>query len=182
MLNTSGQTAAVTVFETGPLAGLAKVAAAPLTTAGSAGGASTDGGIEWFAEDEKLLGTHPKDPYKRVECLASSREVRIELDGVVLARSTGAVFLHETGLRTRYYLPPTSVVSKDVVLQPSATTSFCPYKGQAGYYDVCLAGGGRTVRDGVWYYAFPTLESTAIQGRLSFYNEKFDVFVGGIKE
>ncbi len=40
------------------------------------------------------MGNHPKDPYKRVECLPSSREVRIEVDGVVVARSTNSVFLH----------------------------------------------------------------------------------------
>jgi uncharacterized protein (DUF427 family) len=34
--------------------------------------------------------THPRDPYTRVDILATSRRVRIEVDGVVLAESTGA--------------------------------------------------------------------------------------------
>ncbi|ERS96884.1 uncharacterized protein SPSK_02714 [Sporothrix schenckii 1099-18] len=164
-LQSNSTTATVTIFEAGPLAGLAKVASETL---------------EWYAEDEKLLGSHPKDPYTRIECLPSSRPVRIELGGTVLAESHNSIFLHETNLRTRYYLSPTSV--KDwSVLKPSETTSFCPYKGQARYYHVVLPDG-REVKDGVWYYPFPTLESALIQSRLSFYNEKFDVFVDGVKE
>jgi uncharacterized protein (DUF427 family) len=83
----------------------------------------------WFLEDEKLLGTHPKDPYKRVECLNSSREIRVEVEGVVLAKSTQNVFLYETMLRPRYYLSATSINWE--VLTESETTSYCPYKGMA---------------------------------------------------
>jgi uncharacterized protein (DUF427 family) len=90
---------------------------------------SDEGSDGWFVEDEKLLGTHPKDPYKRVECIPSSREVRIEVDGVVLAKSSQNIFLFETMLRPRYYLATTSVDWK--FLSESKTTSYCPYKGMA---------------------------------------------------
>src|SRR5205823_4735900 len=40
----------------------------------------------WFEEDEEVY-THPRDPHVRVDILASSRRVRIELDGVTLADS-----------------------------------------------------------------------------------------------
>ena len=43
----------------------------------------------WFEEDEEVY-THPRDPYTRVDILATSRRVRAELDGVVLADSTNA--------------------------------------------------------------------------------------------
>ena len=161
-LDVKGQTAEAIFFKSGPLAGLARLE-----------------GVEWFAEDEKLIGSHPKDPYVRIECLASSRTVRVELNGTVLAESTNNVFLHETNLRTRHYLSPTAVDYG--LLRPSTTTTFCPYKGKASYYDVVLADGTE-VKDGVWYYPFPTHESAAVQGRLSFYNEKFEVFIDGVKE
>ena len=86
----------------------------------------------WFVEDEKLLGPHPKDPYKRVETITSSREIRIEVDGHVIAKSTQNVFLYETLLRTRYYLSSTGVEWE--FLTESSTTSYCPYKGMAKYY------------------------------------------------
>lgn len=85
----------------------------------------------WFVEDEKLLGPHPKDPYKRVECIPSSREIRIEADGKVVARSSQNVFLYETLLRTRYYLSAVGV--EWGFFRESETTSFCPYKGMAKY-------------------------------------------------
>lgn len=107
--------------------------------------------------------------------------MRIEVRGVVIARCTNNVFLHETGLRVRYYLLPTAVLDWSVLV-PSATTSFCPYKGQAQYYDLAAGGGKDGIEDVVWYYEYPTAESQAIQGRLCFYNEKVDVFIDGTKE
>ncbi|CZS90410.1 uncharacterized protein RAG0_01504 [Rhynchosporium agropyri] len=132
----------------------------------------------WFVEDEKLLGPHPKDPYKRIETIPSSREIRIESNGQVLAKSTQNVFLFETMLRTRFYLDPTAV--EWCCLRQSETVSFCPYKGMANYYHI--DSGGKTIEDAVWYYKYPTAESALVTGRLCFYNEKFDVFIDGVKE
>jgi len=132
----------------------------------------------WFVEDEKLLGPHPKDPYKRVECIPSSREVRIEIGGRVVAKSSQNVFLYETMLRTRYYLSAVGV--KYGYLRPSETESYCPYKGMANYYHLVV--GGKEIKDAVWYYKYPTAESALVAGRLCFYNEKVDVFVDGVKE
>ncbi|KAE9375685.1 DUF427-domain-containing protein [Stipitochalara longipes BDJ] len=132
----------------------------------------------WFVEDEKLLGPHPKDPYKRVECIPSSREIRIEVDGTVLARSTQNIFLFETMLRPRYYLATTSVNWE--FLTESETTTYCPYKGMANYHNVKVKG--KEIKDAVWYYRYPTAESALIAGRLCFYNEKVDVFVDGVRQ
>jgi len=41
---------------------------------------------EWLEEDEPVY-THPSDPYTRVDILASSRHVRVEVDGVAVADS-----------------------------------------------------------------------------------------------
>ena len=40
----------------------------------------------WFEEDEEVF-VHPRNPYTRVDALRSTRTVRVELDGVVLAES-----------------------------------------------------------------------------------------------
>ncbi|TVY34959.1 hypothetical protein LSUB1_G006592 [Lachnellula subtilissima] len=132
----------------------------------------------WFVEDEKQLGPHPKDPYKRVECIPSSREVRIEVAGTVVARSSQNVFLYETMLRTRYYVSAVGV--EYGYLRPSETESYCPYKGMANYYNLVV--DGKEIKDAVWYYKYPTAESALVAGRLCFYNEKVDVFVDGVKE
>ena len=62
----------------------------------------------WFEEDVEIY-VHPKDPYKRVDILASSREVRVEMGGREVARSRGGCWLFETGLPVRYYLEKTAV-------------------------------------------------------------------------
>src|SRR5207248_11041170 len=58
----------------------------------------------WFEEDEEVF-VHPRDPYTRVDILHSSRRVRIEVDGVILAESDHPTLLFETGLPRRTYLP-----------------------------------------------------------------------------
>jgi len=55
----------------------------------------------WFEEDEQVF-VHPRNPYTRVDAIRSTRTVRIELDGVVLAESFSPVMVFETGLPTRY--------------------------------------------------------------------------------
>jgi uncharacterized protein (DUF427 family) len=86
----------------------------------------------WYEEDEPLVG-HPRDPYHRVDVRRSSRHVRIELDGRVLAESSSPSLVFETNLPTRYYLPREDV---RVELRPSELRTHCPYKGEASYWSV----------------------------------------------
>lgn len=46
----------------------------------------------WFEEDTPIY-CHPKDPYKRIDILSSTRNVRIALEGVTLAESTSPLLL-----------------------------------------------------------------------------------------
>ena len=63
---------------------------------------------EWFEEDERNVG-HPRDPFHRIEIVHSSRSVRVERDGELLAASTRPYLLLEAPLPVRYYLPPEDV-------------------------------------------------------------------------
>jgi uncharacterized protein (DUF427 family) len=56
----------------------------------------------WYEEDEQNVA-HPRDPFHRIDVLPSSRQVRLELDGQLLAVSSRPVLLFETMLPTRYY-------------------------------------------------------------------------------
>ena len=60
----------------------------------------------WFEEDEQVF-THPRDPYTRVDILASSRHLRAEVDGVRIADTHKPTLLFETGLPVRFYVPRT---------------------------------------------------------------------------
>jgi len=130
----------------------------------------------WYEEDAQVL-YHPKDPYHRVDIIPSSRTVRVELDGVVLAECTsGVMSLWETNLPARWYIPRTSVVDWSVFSE-SPTHTGCPYKGQASYFSATV--NDKEYKDVVWWYPQPTLESVTIAGMLCFYPDKVDVYVDG---
>jgi hypothetical protein len=57
--------------------------------------------LTWFEEEEPLLA-HARDPHKRVDLVASSRAVRVEVDGVLLADSRRPLLLFETALPARH--------------------------------------------------------------------------------
>jgi uncharacterized protein (DUF427 family) len=126
----------------------------------------------WFEEDEEVF-THARDPYRRIDALRSSRHVRVELDGVVLADSRRPTVLFETGLRPRYYLPKVDV--RTDLLEPTDTVTSCPYKGQARYWSARV--GERVERDVAWSYPTPLPESAPVAGLVCFYDERLDVLV-----
>ena len=129
----------------------------------------------WFEEDVEVF-VHPRSPEVRVDALASSRHVRVLIDGEVVADSTRPIVLFETGLPTRYYLPKTDV--RLDLLSPTETSSACPYKGWANYWSVKV---NESVHDDIiWGYRTPLPESEAIAGLLCFYNEKVDLEIDGV--
>jgi uncharacterized protein (DUF427 family) len=129
----------------------------------------------WFEEDEQVF-VHPRNPYVRVDALRSTRRVRIELDGVVLAESASPVMVFETGLPTRFYIGRTEVCFDHLI--GTSTVSACPYKGvTSGYWSIQI--GDQVHADLAWSYEFPTRQLLPIAGLISFYNEKVDIFLDG---
>lgn len=129
----------------------------------------------WYEEDEQIF-VHPRNPYTRVDAIRSSRSVRVELEGVVLAESSSPVMVFETGLPTRYYVPRTHVRFEHLL--PTDTVSECPYKGTtSAYWSVQV--NGATHADLAWSYDFPTRQLLPITGMVAFYNEKVDHVVDG---
>jgi uncharacterized protein (DUF427 family) len=123
----------------------------------------------FLEEDEKLVG-HVRSPFHRIDTRATTRRVRVIVGGETIADSRRAVLLFETGIRPRVYIPRQDVALER--LAPSATRSFCPYKGEASYWSV--TAGGRRFDDVVWCYAAPFPEAMAVQGLLAFWDEKID--------
>jgi len=128
----------------------------------------------WFEEDEEVY-VHARDPYSRVDILPSSRSVRVELDGVVLAESTHTNVLFETGLPPRWYIPKVDV--RFDLLEPTASVTRCPYKGTAEYWSADV--NGRRVEDIAWSYRTPLPESERVAGLVCFYSERTDLFIEG---
>jgi len=127
----------------------------------------------WYEEDE-LNVAHPRDPFHRIDVLPSSRQVRMELDGQVLAQSSRPALLFETMLPARYYLPRDDIRAE---LIPSDTRTYCAYKGQAAYWSA--RAGGRVVPDIAWTYEQPRHDAAEVRGFIAFFNERLDVIVDG---
>jgi uncharacterized protein (DUF427 family) len=126
----------------------------------------------WYEEDEEIF-RHARNPYKRVDAIRSSRRVEVIIGGSRVADTRHAVFLFETGLPTRYYIPREDV--RPDILGPSERRSQCPYKGVAAYHSVAVNGDPRG--DLVWYYPDPIDECRKITGLLAFFNEKVDAIL-----
>jgi uncharacterized protein (DUF427 family) len=131
----------------------------------------------WFEEDEEAF-VHPRNPYTRVQVLPSSRHVVIEINGVTVGESHRPVFLYETKLPRRTYLPKLDV--RMDLLVPTAKTSMCPYKGTARYWTLVTPAGEH--KDVAWSYPAPFRESAPIAGLVAFYDERVDVTVDGLRQ
>jgi uncharacterized protein (DUF427 family) len=123
----------------------------------------------WFEEDEEIFG-HPRDPYHRVDVRPSSRRVRVQLAGETVADTSRALFLFETGLPTRYYIPPQD--TRMELLRETAHHTVCPYKGRASYWTLTV--GGRVAENAAWGYPDPLADCPLIGGYLCFYPDRVD--------
>jgi uncharacterized protein (DUF427 family) len=128
----------------------------------------------WFEEDEQVFA-QPRDPYHRVDILASSRHIRVVVDGVTVAESHQPRIVFETHLPPRYYLPLTDI--RLDLLRPSDQQTQCQYKGTASYWS--LEVDGTRHEDLVWTYRTPLAESQKIAGLACFYDERVDLYIDG---
>lgn len=130
---------------------------------------------KWMEEDEEIF-VHPRDPYKRVDVLQSSRHVKVVIAGQTIADSRRPRLLFETNHPVRYYLPEQDV--RMDLLVPSATRSRCPYKGAASYWSIRV--DNQRYEDMVWGYMEPIPECPKIKGLLCFFHERgADIYVDG---
>ena len=128
--------------------------------------------FEWREEEEPIVG-HPRDPFHRIDVRRSARRVRLEHEGHVLAESSNPHLLFEgTFPLPRYYLPREDVVAE---LSSGSLETTCAYKGHATHYDV--TAGGTTLPDIAWSYEQPLDDAEPVQGLVSFYQERLDLFV-----
>ncbi|WP_193043375.1 DUF427 domain-containing protein [Mycolicibacterium baixiangningiae] len=117
----------------------------------------------WFEEGRELVH-YPPNPYHRVDCRPTDRGLRVTVAGTVLVDTTRTVVVFETALAPVLYVDPAHV--RVDLLRPSATTSYCNYKGWATYWSAVTDDA--VTDDVAWSYPDPLPESRAIAGFLSF--------------
>ena len=80
--------------------------------------------------------------------------------GAVIAESEKTV-----ELEGNHYFPPQSLHRE--YLKPSKTTSQCPWKGTARYFDVEVSGERNA--DAAWYYPEPSAAAQQIKDHVAFW-------------
>lgn len=100
--------------------------------------------------------------------------VTVAVNGELIADTTDAVTLQESNYPAVQYIPMDDVI--DGRLQHSATTTYCPFKGEAAYFHVAVGDG--VVEDAVWTYREPYPAVDPIAGRVAFYPDKAEITVG----
>lgn len=104
----------------------------------------------------------------------SNVHVEVVVNGQKVAESDRPVLLDETGLPTRYYLPPDDV--RTDLLRPTNFHTTCPFKGEASYWSLQL---GDEVFDGlVWGYPTPIPAAEGIAGLMCFYPNRVEMKIG----
>ena len=96
-------------------------------------------------------------PGHTITIVPTAAHVEVRLGGRLLAATDRSMKLDETGLPSRYYLPPDDVQTE--LLRPTTFHTNCPFKGEASYWSVDIDGD---IHDGiVWSYETPTAQAAA---------------------
>lgn len=111
-----------------------------------------------------------KNPGYAIELLPSPRRVRVVFNGATIADSGNALLMREQNHAPVCYFPQSDVAVR--YLQRTDHATHCPYKGDASYWTVSVAG--RTEENAAWSYESPYDEVAAIKGYIAFYRGRMD--------
>jgi uncharacterized protein (DUF427 family) len=117
--------------------------------------------------DKPVLQPGPDHP---ITITPTSGRVVVTVAGKVVADSRNALTLQEATYPAVQYVPLADV--DEALLQRTETASYCPFKGDAGYYSI-PAGGAQAV-DAVWQYRNPHDAVAEIKDHVAFYPDRVD--------
>ncbi len=97
--------------------------------------------------------------------------VTVRAGGRIVADTAAALRLEEATYPAVYYIPIADVDRS--LIEPSRTTSYCPFKGTASYYDVVTPDGA--IADAVWTYPEPYPAVADIADHVAFYADRVEI-------
>lgn len=101
------------------------------------------------------------------------RRVRAAFAGKTVLDTRRGSLLHETGLLPQLYVPRADV--RTDLLTGSEKRTRCPFKGEASYWNVSVAG--RTAENAVWAYLDPIGGTEWLSDHLAFYFDAMDAWL-----
>jgi uncharacterized protein (DUF427 family) len=117
--------------------------------------------------DKPVLQPGPEHP---ITITANPAHVVVTVAGKVVADTTRALILQESTYPPVQYIPIADV--EQSLLERTETATYCPFKGDAGYYSI-PAGGEKSV-DAIWVYEHPYEAVAAIKDHVAFYPDRVD--------
>ena len=111
---------------------------------------------------------HQKWPDHRVAEQRVTERARAQIGQEPIADSKNVIRVDEDKSPPRYYFPRADIRMEK--LQPTSTTTECPFKGTARYFSIQV--GERTLQDAAWSYEDPYQEHAALKDRIAFYDDK----------
>ena len=102
------------------------------------------------------------------------KHVDVEFGGEVIADSQNTLVLKEGHCAEVYYFPIVDVRME--FLKPTATSSHCPYKGDASYWSIRTAQ--KELIDAALGYSHPLKKCSLIKEHIAFYFDKMCNGVG----
>ena len=117
--------------------------------------------------DKQVLLPGPDHP---ISIEPTGARVTVTVGGRVVADTVNALTLKEASYPPVQYVPLADIDA--AVLQQSAHTTHCPYKGDAAYYD--LRVGDQVASNAVWTYSAPHDAVSSIEGYAAFYPNHVD--------
>ncbi len=116
---------------------------------------------------------NPEDPRHFMRIKPARRRLRVFFDGALVAETTEAVRVLEAGrdlYDPAWYLPRNAVIAP---LGRLAASTHCPIKGDAAYFDLLDAPGGKARAEKIaWSYEAPTPAAAQLAGMISFYPDR----------
>jgi uncharacterized protein (DUF427 family) len=123
---------------------------------------------------QESVWDYPRPP--RLE--DTNKHIQVVFNGVVIVDTQSAKRVLETSHPPSYYIPPGDIKMEHLALTPQS--SFCEWKGRAGYYTICV--GDKSAQNAAWFYASPTPAFASIKDHVAFYAHMMDAcYVDGEK-
>jgi uncharacterized protein (DUF427 family) len=99
--------------------------------------------------------------------------VVVRSGSAVIAETHRALEMHEASYPTVLYVPFDDVDQRHI--RPSEHHTWCPYKGEAAYFDIVDGEDGADLDAAVWYYDDPFPAVAEIEGHVAFYADRVTI-------
>ena len=99
------------------------------------------------------------------------RRVTVSVNGKMIASTRDALALKEASYPAVQYIPRGD--ANMAMLARTDHSTYCPYKGNASYFSIPLAGEGGV--NAVWSYEHPHDAMAAIRDHLAFYPDRVEI-------